>query len=149
MLILHHTEANERFVLLSIVPQKGANNVYNTNSKRKSLISYQFFFDILDLFFKGVLWCWYCQKIFLSFSKVSKTNYKNDFSRTIQRLKGVKSRILVGPALILWNWHPVFNCQGHNGPALVKIGLIFGNLYKAMIIKDLRVHCSKFDVQDV
>ena len=50
--------------------------MYNTNSKRKSMIFWKknFFFEIFDFFSKGeTLWCQNCQKRFFPFFK----NFKN------------------------------------------------------------------------
>ena len=45
------------------IPQKKAKNMYNTDSKRKSIISCKkiIIFEISDIFFKGgALWCQNC-----------------------------------------------------------------------------------------
>ena len=66
------TKIFEIYIHKSYIPQNEAKNVYNKDSKRKSfiLLENRVVFDIFNFFF--------------SFTKVSNTNSKNEFSRTIQ-----------------------------------------------------------------
>ena len=79
--------------------------MYNTDAKRKSIIfckKKNIIFEISDFFSKGGPFDVKTVKnVFLIFQKFQNKNSTNDFHGTIQTLKGTKSRILGGLALIL------------------------------------------------
>ena len=91
-------------LLKCFIPQKKAENMYNSDLARKSKISCKktnFFFDF-SIFHQRLEDPW--KFLTFNFPKLSKKNSKNDFSGTCQVLRGTKSKVLVSLTLALWKW---------------------------------------------
>ena len=91
-------------LLKCFMPQKKAENMYNSDLARKSKISCKkinSFFDF-SIFHQRLEDPW--KFLTFNFPKLSKKNSKNDLSGTCQVLRGTKSKVLGSLTLALRKW---------------------------------------------